>query len=319
MSIIRVLKTAFLFIGTVIGAGFGTGKELTSFFHGASPITLIIGGLCMGLFCSFYLLIGSKFNEDLSVVAFKKYSGVFDLFVLFSAFAVFSAMFSTSDTVLEIFGVKCGGYITMILSLVVSLVGIGFVKNVNFVVVPLIVAVVFYLFSLETPNDFTGTLSVLSPLLYGGMNIMLAGYLIAEEGKGMKKSEIVMSGVIVFVVMAVLMAVLYMTVRGENGEMPLLDVAKRHNQSKMAGIVIYFAIVTTALSSASLGIEKLDKYVKNKYLSAVLLFLLAIPVKIYVGFTGIVKYIYPFVSIMGVLVTMLPLVRLIKKKKTEGL
>ena len=318
MSIIKVVKTAFLFIGTVIGAGFGTGKELTSFFFNSSPITLILGGLAMGVFCSFYLYIGSKFSEDLSVVAFSKYSGVFDFLVLVSTFAVFSAMFSTSDSILNLFSIKYGGYITMALSLVAALIGIGFVKNINFVVVPLIVVVVFYLFSMEVPNDFNGRISVLSPILYSAMNIMLAGYLIANEGKGMTKKEVATSGLIVFVVMAVLMTILYMTVRNEVGEMPLLDVANRHGHIKMAGVVIYFAIVTTALSSASLGIEKLNRYVKNRYLSAILLFFLAIPVKIFVGFEGVVKYVYPAVSVMGILVTLLAFIALIRKRKNEN-
>ena len=316
MAIIKILKISFLYIGTVIGAGFATGKELTVFFKDTSTITLVLGGICLGLFCGYYLYLGKNISDDLSVIVFKKYSGVFDFIVFWSTFFVFVSMFDTSDIVLNNFNIKYGGYISIIFTLFSAVIGISFIKKINFLVIPLIVVMVAVIFS-KHPTISGGTISVFSPILYAGMNIMLAGFVIKNEGKGLTNKQIIATTIISSIILSILMILIYQIVKGSNDIMPLLSVAKKYNIDAIASIVIYLAILTTALSSGIICLDYLNKFTNSKIYSAVILFLLAIPFKIYLGFEKIVKFVYPIVSVLGILISFLSLVEIIRRKRRK--
>lgn len=316
MRFLRVFKIVFLYIGTVIGAGFGTGRELVAFFKDTSPITLILGGLCLGLFCSYYLYLGKAFNsDDLSKIVFNKYCKIFDFIVAVSIFFVLSAMFDTADIMVnDIFGLKYGGYFTVAVCLVSAIIGIGFIKQVNFVVIPAIVIMIIFIFSMHPIVEFTGRISLMSPISYAGMNIMLAGYVTVKDGKELSNKEIALSGGLVGVIFAVIMVLLYEMVKGSTAVMPFYEVAVGYGYKYMAGFIIYFAILTTTLSAVSIVLDYTNNFIINKYLCAILIFILAIPVKKYLGFGKIVEYVYPVVSFIGIFITIVSLIKLIKIK-----
>ena len=54
----KTFRTAMLYVGAVIGAGFATGKEIVTFFGGKGIVSAIIAGLLLGVFCSVFLLCG---------------------------------------------------------------------------------------------------------------------------------------------------------------------------------------------------------------------------------------------------------------------
>ena len=110
------------------------------------------------------------------------------------------------------------------------------------------------------------------------------------------------------------MVLLYEIVNGSVDVMPLFTIAKKYNMHIVAGFVIYIAIVTTALSSETILIDYLNLLIPNKYLLSLVLFLIAIPIKIYVGFADIVAFVYPIVSILGILVTIFSIFSLIRYK-----
>ncbi len=300
-----------MYVGTIIGAGFATGKELTAFFDGANIFTLIFGGIVLGLFAGYYLYLGKTFDEDLSNIAFGKYSKLFDALVFCSVFFVFVSMFDTSDIILfDMFQIKYGGYFTILLTLISALVGISFIKKINGLVIPAIVIMIIIIFAKNPTATIQGKTTLFSPILYAGMNIMLAGYIIKPEGKGLSNGNIATITIITSIIFAIIMTMLFEIVKGSNDIMPLFTISKLYNLEIIAGLIIYFAIITTALSTEAVLIDYLTPYVKNKYIIGLALFLVAIPFKIYVGFEDIVAFIYPIVSILGVLVTILSLLRL---------
>jgi len=60
MSIGKCLKTASVFIGTLIGAGFATGREILLFFGKCSPVVPILSSIICGAFCIMFLVAGHK-------------------------------------------------------------------------------------------------------------------------------------------------------------------------------------------------------------------------------------------------------------------
>ena len=316
--IIKILKIAFLYVGTIIGAGFATGKELTAYFNGVNIFTMIFAGIVLGLFAGYYLYLGKIFKEDLSVVAFGKYSKVFDILVFVSVFFVFVSMFDTSDIIIfDMFNIKYGGYFTILATLLVAIIGISFIKKVNALVIPAIVIMIIVIFAKQPTATIVGKTTVFSPILYAGMNIMLAGYIIKPEGKHLTNNEITLITIVTSIVFSIIMSMLYEIVKCSDDIMPLFSIAKLYNLHIVAGMIIYFAIITTALSTECVLIDYINLYIKNKYIIGLVLFLSAIPFKIYVGFEDIVDFIYPIVSILGLLVTIFSFIRIIMQKKIK--
>ena len=311
----KILKISFLYIGTVIGAGFSTGKELTTYFNNVNFVTLIFGGIALGLFSGYYLYLGKTFEVKLSQIAFGKYNKIFDLLVFCSVFFVFVSMFDTADIILyDMFSIKYGGYFTIVVTFLCAIIGISFVKKINALVIPMVIIMVILIYSKEPTITVNGNTSILSPILYAGMNIMLAGYIIKPEGKDLTNKQIASITVVTSVIFAVIMVLLYEIVNGSVDVMPLFTIAKKYNMHIVAGFVIYIAIVTTALSSETILIDYLNLLIPNKYLLSLVLFLIAIPIKIYVGFADIVAFVYPIVSILGILVTIFSIFSLIRYK-----
>ena len=61
----RVLSVSFLIIGTVIGAGFASGREIVTFLgERPSPWLALLGGIATFAFCAVFLLVGKKVNAS---------------------------------------------------------------------------------------------------------------------------------------------------------------------------------------------------------------------------------------------------------------
>ena len=88
-SFLRAMSVAMLIVGTVIGAGFASGKEVVTFF-GAVPnvfTALITGVLVFG--CSvLFLFVGRRVQKtdigDVNGAVFGKLRPLADIFMLFN-------------------------------------------------------------------------------------------------------------------------------------------------------------------------------------------------------------------------------------------
>ncbi|HRR89743.1 MAG TPA: hypothetical protein P5161_03095, partial [Eubacteriales bacterium] len=67
----KSIKLAFLFIGTVIGAGFATGREIALYFKNISPLAAAFSGLALGFLCTLFIIIGN-INKSPVEAKFKR-------------------------------------------------------------------------------------------------------------------------------------------------------------------------------------------------------------------------------------------------------
>lgn len=56
----KAFKTAALYVGTAIGAGFSSGREIALFFGDASPVNVAISSVFMSLLCALFLVAGKQ-------------------------------------------------------------------------------------------------------------------------------------------------------------------------------------------------------------------------------------------------------------------
>ncbi|MBD1380386.1 YkvI family membrane protein [Metabacillus arenae] len=144
------IQVAAVYIGTVVGAGFATGKEIVEFFtrYGFYGILGILLAGWLFCYCGVKIMIiskriGAKSYQDFNLYLFGKPLGsVINFLMIFILLGVTSVMLSGAGAVFEEqlhLPKQLGIGITMALGLFVMINGVKGVYGVNIFVVPMLV------------------------------------------------------------------------------------------------------------------------------------------------------------------------------------
>lgn len=190
------VKIASIYVGTVIGAGFASGREIVEFF-GVYGLKGILGMIISGiLFSSVGSLLLIKiynnkikgFNELVNSIFGKKIGLIIDTIITFSLYTGFSVMISGSGAIFkEELGLSynIGIIIMVICSFIVFLFSLEGLSFINTILVPLlIIGIIFtsiyvniregYNFSNVIGVSLTGKGNFLSSaFLYVGSNSLI--------------------------------------------------------------------------------------------------------------------------------------------------
>jgi len=290
----KSIKLAFLFIGTVIGAGFATGREIALYFKNISPLAAAFSGLALGFLCTLFIIIGNinkspveaKFKRGENPLAPKKAArkavedekilrdgGVkvavsplerrgaaavfFHSAVIFAAFTQTAAMCAGADELgYAMFKIPFMGAAFSLLSVVAVLSGLEKIKLINTVLIPVMTVFIAVLFVKGGVSSIEGNISVIKPFAYAGLNIFLAGIILMKNEA--TKKEAAAAGIISAVVFALILFFIKNIITGrEDAAMPLYLAAKEFGLSAVGGLIILLAIITTMISSLKLFSDEL--------------------------------------------------------------
>lgn len=315
------LKAASVFIGTVIGAGFATGKEVALYFGKTAPVIAVFSGLLLGFLCSFFMHIGKiSGGENFNGFLLKKRKGVVDAILFICAFITFTAMFSGAEVLIRsTFGISHIGIPTVIAAAVIAVKGLKSLKTLNSLLVPVIVVLIAVIFVRCGRVSKEGGYNFLNGIAYAALNIMLAGAVMVRLGAGASDKTIASAGVVSGVVLAVILGMIALIVTGrESMSMPMFEAAKSVGLKNVSGILIFASVFTTMVSALELAAQKFRAFVPDKRLSALTVCLMAYPVVLIFEFDEIVAYFYPVVSVFGVLMLIVALIRYAALKLNAG-
>lgn len=309
MKLSEVFKISMTFIGTIIGAGFASGKEISLYFGTLSPLTPVLAGLFLGLFAFFFAELGRLSGDDADILGllFKGVQKPVRKFIELANYITFVAMIAGAELVLfESFSVAGGGIFSALLAFSILLKGNDGMKILNALLVPVIIIAVTGL-SVNAPTTPPPTkFSVLPPLAYASMNLLTGGYLVGGLTKRCSKSENVLIGMAVGLLSAALLFLLYRVVlTAPDAPMPVGAFAKSLNLGFVSGVLIYLAILTTMVSS--LKVSSGGKAIKS-LLAIGVGFLLSLA-----GFEALVDNFYPIIGYAGIALTAFAAAFLFKK------
>ncbi|MEH7436564.1 GerAB/ArcD/ProY family transporter [Neobacillus drentensis] len=190
-------QIAAVYVGTVIGAGFATGKEIVEFFSRFGFfgfISILMSGYLFIALGSKLMRIAAQINaksyQELNEYLFGKWPGrVINIFMLFMLLGVSAVMLAGAGAVFEEqlgFPKNLGVFLTIALSIIVMLIGTKGLFAVNSFVVPLMIcfSLILMSYSIQMPNFLNkllfiphaedGWKSVLAPFSYTALNLGLA-------------------------------------------------------------------------------------------------------------------------------------------------
>jgi uncharacterized membrane protein YkvI len=317
------LQIAAVYVGTVVGAGFATGKEIVEFFSRFGFIGFI------GILISGFLLIylGAKllrmaarvgahsyqeFNEYLFGRFFGRVINVLTLLMLLGVCAVMlsgaGAVFQEQLQLPKTFGVL----ITIGLSVLVLFIGMKGLFVVNILVVPLMITFSFILMikSVQIPH-FTeqlmtipflsdGWKAVISPFSYAAFNLFLAQAVLVPVANEIKDDETIMWGGILGGLALTLILicghfVLIMLPQVETYEVPMAMIVKNIASGLywIYVFIIYGEIFTSVIGNA-FGLERqLRKYIALPSIAIIFfIFLISYFISL-VEYGELLSYLYP--------------------------
>lgn len=323
-----------LIVGTIIGAGFASGKEISSFFgSNISPLVPLVVGLGIFLLCLLFCTIGRIYkSSDFSMVNQKllgKLHVIADVFLLLNSLIVLSGMLSGMnslfDTILPIS--PAYSIISGILCAIIVSKGLSGLLKSNSIIVPFIIFFIILIccFNIGKPSfSFAfSPFTLPSAVLYVCMNIMLACTVLTTVDE--KPKTVLWASLIAAAIMTVLMLLIILTLNGNDtsSDMPLISIA-----SSTSKVLYYFAVGAVAISifttmmTALIGLSSWLAPLTGSKGFSVTVSLIAGMLVSNLGFENVVAYLYPVIGIFGfvyiVLCSFCLLRRLLASKKSFG-
>ncbi len=292
--------TAFTIVGSIIGAGFISGKEIYEFF--ASDFSF--SGIYL-TFLLFAFLIGFTMQENLNETSEKAvglFVSVANIFISGCMVAglneVYKSLFCQIEKV-EILTV-----ISAILIFIISCKGIGATEKLNGILIPIVIAVII-VFGLLKGNKTAVNLSpktyggVVKPAVYVGFNVILSTKVIKKSGEKLSPPFKILSSIITSLIVCMLIWVISLAVVNvdKSVEMPFRKLFVGNKKlCIIVDIITVFAIFTTLVSSFYTSLEIIPK--QSGVFVKIIVFLLALAIS-KIGFSSIVERVYPTVGILS--------------------
>lgn len=324
----RVIKISAIIVGTIIGAGFASGKEIFEYFakYGAKSIIFVIP-LFFLLYC--FIFSNLKYGNTYGNLSFlernkilgnyNKFSKKIDYFniMLFITFLIYSsAMFSALNSLLQTYFDSLNKTVTVLLSIFVTFVLYKLSNNafaiVSNFVVPLVIICVLItsIYSFKNGN-FVSNFGInnVSPLVllivsYASQNIFFASFIIINFGKELSVQEQKKVSFLVSLIISILILIgIFCFLFNPNlvlSQLPFIQIAININPifSIVFGIVLLFSILTTYSSS----LKSLNEYFNGSkiYNKKIVMFILIILLGL-CNFENIINYFYPIVGMFGII------------------
>ena len=314
-SIIKVFQVAFVFIGTIVGAGLASGKEITNFFtvYGyKSFFTIIMTGLFYIFLCNIISRISIKhslnsYSEVINTVSpniLGKLTGIITTFYLISSASIILA--GSGALLNQYFGIpKIIGSIFMaiIASLILMRETDGLVE-INSIIVPSLIIVtttLMILYVAFAKGVFT------SGILYCGYNILCCCGVIVPLSNEVKSKKIMTWGIILGSVLLTIICIFINSMLMVNQpqifqyEIPLLYIADRFGKpiQIMLLIIILAEMFSTEVSDVYSISKTLTKSFKVKYKHAIFsVLIVALPISL-IGFSNLISTLYPMFGVLS--------------------
>lgn len=317
-------KWIFLIVGTMIGAGYASGRELWQFFGDESGLAIILFAICFTISC--FVIMSVSYRQQstdyvpiLNIIMGRKLSGIYDVLIFFYLFTTTVVMIAGSGATVQAHNYPywAGVLVIVILLILLFLRDINGLLSMNQYIVPLLIAGLLYvllsfiwaekipLFSYwHHQRNWTAAFP------FTALNILPLIAVIGAIGHKIKsKSEIwitcVGSGLILGCV-----SYLYNSSLIEIAdemliyEIPLFAILKDYPFKMVIfmSILLWFAIFTTAAAGV-LGIVTRVQHYINIPLWLLVTFTLVtmIPLTAF-GFSTLIRYIYPVYGVLNLYV-----------------
>lgn len=342
ISIFSASKIAFVFVGTILGAGFAGGRELVTFFvrfEKGGVFSSILAGL-MFLILGTAIIYKAKlshctsYSQYLKIILPKKASYFLSAISEMFLFICFIIMLSGSGALFnECFGTSefFGSITTSLIVFFIFKKGMDGIGTACSFMTPLMIAGIIFvdIYSLTTNSIQTSMVMnieknnfILSALLYVSYNLLSSAPVLVEAStlapnKKTSAAGGIIGGVLLSIIAFFSCLALYLT-DSESllSELPLLMLSGKINSyfHSFYALILYMAILTTALSTGFPIVKKIESLSISSSKASLLLCLTALPLSCF-KFSLLVEKCYTLFGALGLILISAILLDLLKIKR----
>ena len=333
----NIFKVIFVIIGTLIGAGFASGKEIYLFFFSygiKGLIGIIVSSILMGITIYKTLVIVDNFD----IKNYKEYLEVFirskkerkyfnlkniintiiNIFILITFFimiAGFGAYFGQEIGISNIIG----SIILATLTFIVLMTSVKGVIKVNEILVPILIIFVVIIGILNLKNipilqldkyiiRTNNSNYILSAILYCSYNsILLIPVLITLKDYIKNRKQIGIVSILSTTITIILSVMIFLILAKVDVDITKLEMPAVYVVSNMFkslrviyGFIILSSIFTTAISLGNSFIQNISKNRKSYPQIALIMCITSVLVS-QIGFSNLINFLYPIFGYLGLI------------------
>ncbi|MFD1851003.1 hypothetical protein [Oceanobacillus bengalensis] len=318
------MKWMFLIVGTTIGAGYASGRELWQFFGHESGLAILLFTIFFSICCTVIMEISYKKKSThylpvLREIVGEKLVKFYDVMIFFYLFSTTVVMIAGSGATGQAFNYsKWWGIAVIVVALVVL-----FMKNIdgllaiNQLILPLLIGGLLFILILFTYDQDLHLFSHMSEqrnwtaaFPFTALNILpLIAVLGAIGDKVTSKKEILIAsigsglilGIVSFIYNNSLIQIadeilLY--------EIPLFAILKHYPFEILIfmSVMLWFAIFTTAASGILGIVTRISEFTNKPFVWIVIVVLITMIPLTTIGFSTLISFIYPIYGILNLYV-----------------
>ncbi|MEA3321531.1 MAG: hypothetical protein U9Q88_16115 [Bacillota bacterium] len=329
----------FLILGTVIGAGYASGRELWQFFGSESGLAILLFTLFFIISCYVILQISSKeqtehFSPVLRKLVGPRASYLYNIVMVVYLFTTTVVMLAGGGAALQVFSIPYWGGIAIICFLLIALFvyDVKGMVTVNVVIIPIIVLTLAYVLIdavLNSPDVIPTSVLKQSNwpagFTFTALNILPLVAVLSAIGKEVKgKGEIIIASVGSGVILGVISLFYNQTlilVQSKLGlfEIPLFAIIQSYPFYMLffMTILLWVAIYTTAASGLLGLVTRFRNVVPIPLWLMCLVFILLMVPFTAVGFSVLVAILYPLFGLINLYLLVCILLYPIKNRESS--
>ncbi|MBO3065915.1 MULTISPECIES: YkvI family membrane protein [Staphylococcus] len=343
----EAIKIGFAYVGIVVGAGFSTGQEVMQFFspYGLwSYIGVILSGLILGFIGRQVAKIGTAFDAQnhestLDYLFGDKFSKLVDYLLIFFLFGISVTMIAgAGSTFQESFNVPTWlGALIMVIAIYITLL-MDFNKIVRalgivtpFLIILVVIIAAYYLFNgsisigkvNETVPEASLWLGILKGINYGGLAFAVGFSTIVAIGGDASRRRVSGAGALFGgIVYTILLALINFALQSEfpkieNADIPMLTLANGINPwiALVLSVIMLAVMYNTILGLMySFAARFTEPYSKKYHIFIVIIMVVGYGLS-FVGFAGLINFLYPIMGIVGLVVVIGVLIKYYSRKR----
>ena len=340
------LSVFLVFFGTIVGAGFASGREIYVYFarFGICGLLMtILAGLLFYVLGYVFLQLGKRCKvqslSDFFKLIFGKFSPLIEIVVIFSYIIVLSAMFAGFDSLQHIVFPNSKYPIISIISAIFCVTtvlgGISKISKLNGILLPLLIAFMGAIFIssffkeqlnivtlLNMVDVDTVVYSFICCLIFVCSNMFLTGFVLMKTGTQTLTAVDLRATKITGGVLLILtfFASLSIITNPESAQydMPFVYLAFGISDVFviMSVVILWFAIFTTSIATMLTISWWLNSYINNFLYSTTIVCVISFLLS-RVGFSIIIDILYPLTGLLDIIFVSCAIYLFIKTNKTD--
>lgn len=330
---IKVFQVAVVFIGTIVGAGLASGKEITEFFT-SFGIKSFLGIILCGVFYAILVNILARISLKHKLSSYGDVIRVISPNLLGSITGIITTLYliSSASIILagsgalmnEFFGIPkiVGSLIMLCMACIFVLKGTDGLIEINSLIVPLLICTIVVITILYfVSTDITISIAeltkfeapkkgiLLSTLLYAGYNILCSSGVIIPLSTEIKDNRIMTKGIILGTLGLTFLSIMINFMLTLNipyiygYEIPLLFVAKPFGSTIQA--ILLMVILLEMFSTEVSDVYSISKTLNQRFnisfkKGVFIVFAVALPIS-QIGFTNLITTLYPLFGLLSLI------------------